>query len=283
MYRDRETERFSFIPWGVDGTLSPDAIEASFIPNSSYIPIQILQDDALSDRYFDRLGELLDTVWSEDEILAEIDRMEALLGEEIDLSGVSEEIEGVRDYVRQRRDNVRDALPAEPDEFGEPFCMENVGVVEASFETAWGTEWDGLDDIMETGDLDLSVVYEGDDIPFQPGGLVANYASEDGVVYTDYASIIMLAQIDAGETDAYILPYVTFAIDTAGAGVSIPLDIWGAEGALLYAGADTEYEFVEAGSLWDGQIAFDEFGTTPGATISGTLSTDVYVWTEVTE
>ena len=136
---------------------------------------------------------------------------------------------------------------------------------------------------METGALDLSVVYEGNDIPFGQGGVVANYASEDGVVYTEYASIIMLAQIDTEETDAYILPYVSFPIDMAAPGSVISLDIWGAEGSLLYAGADTEYEFVEAGSLWEGQVVFDEFGTTPGAPISGTLSTNVYTWTEVTE
>jgi hypothetical protein len=285
IYRDSESDRFSFIPWGLDGVLDSRALEDSFIPTSGYIAIQILESPELSDRFYDRLGELLDTVFNEEEILAEIDRMEALLATEIDTSEIAAPIDDIRDYVNGRRENVRDAIPVTPEDFDYPFCMQEHGSIEASFETYWETEWKDLGDIMSTGELDMSITYDGDVIPLTQAGVVIGLPeSEEGGddEESEYVELLMLGEFNAGETMGYLLPYLYFPLEWAEEDVTLGIG-WRVDGSLLYAGADTEYEFVDAGSLWEGELYLDEFDPTPGGRVTGSLSSGIYTWERVTE
>ncbi len=285
VYRDSESDRFSFIPWGLDGVLDSRALEDSFIPTSGYIAIQILESPELSDRFYDRLGELLDTVFNEEEILAEIDRMEALLATEIDTSEIAAPIDDIRDYVNGRRENVRDAIPVTPEDFDYPFCMQEHGSIEASFETYWETEWKDLGDIMSTGELDMSITYDGDVIPLTQAGVVIGLPeSEEGGddEESEYVELLMLGEFNAGETMGYLLPYLYFPLEWAEEDVTLGIG-WRVDGSLLYAGADTEYEFVDAGSLWEGELYLDEFDPTPGGRVTGSLSSGIYTWERVTE
>ena len=70
--------------------------------------------------------------------------------------------------------------------------------------------------------------------------------------------------------------------EPAAAGMSITIGEAGAAFAtLLYSGPNSNYDPVEAATLYGGSVPFEEFGSTPGADIRGTVSTGLYGWAEV--
>ena len=113
LYHDPTSGRFRFLPWGVDGTL--DRTE----PFGEGRPVSVVANGVLAhrlyaipearDRYLERLLYLLDHAWDEDHLLAEVDRMEALVAPAVDpqqSGGVAEAMEEVREVIRGRREAV---------------------------------------------------------------------------------------------------------------------------------------------------------------------------------
>ena len=65
--------------------------------------------------------------------------METLLATAIEMEYVSPYIDDVRTFVEDRRDYINEAPPASDDEPPPPYCIQQVGTIEADFETTWGT------------------------------------------------------------------------------------------------------------------------------------------------
>ncbi|MEC7984019.1 MAG: CotH kinase family protein [Myxococcota bacterium] len=275
MYRDPSTQQFYFIPWGLDDVFDPGMQEGeSYIFSSSALTNAILNTPELNPLFEEKMRSLLDTVWVEDEILAEIDRMEALLSSEPYMDDHISEFETLREYVEGHRAYVESALPAQPTERGNPYCIQAVGNIEASFETQWGSN--DNENILEEGTLDMSVDFPNWTPQFLNTGAGIGFAGEP----TRPDSALVLA----GYTQDGVLlyPYLEFDSEQA-AGGEIIIDQHSSFGSIYYTTEEMGYRFEQAGFLYGGTLSFETFGTGADETVIGTLSSEIYNWQEISD
>jgi spore coat protein CotH len=178
LYHDPLTDKFVFIPWGIDAILND---YAGALPWEETPPPRIVwaegilanrlyNQPAWRARYLDRLQALLDEVWDTPALGDEIDRMEAMLLPEIEASRQADfrdEVDRVRTFVRGRKAAVEallaQAAPPWTQPLRDPWCADTIGTIAATFATTWGTA--GAADPFSTGTGTLDVVIEGTALP----------------------------------------------------------------------------------------------------------------------
>ncbi len=275
MYRDPTTKQFYFIPWGLDDVFDPGIHEEEgYIFSSSALTNAVLNSSELSPLFEEKIRELLDTVWNEDELLAEIDRMEFLLSDEPYMEDHISEMNALRDYVEQRRSYIERALPAQPTERGNPYCIQATGSIEASFETNWGTN--NAENMMEVGSLDMSISWPDWTPQIIYSGAGIGFSEEDGRADS---SLVLAGYSQDG---VLLYPYIGFNAEQAANGV-ITIDQESAFGSVFYTTEQMGYRPEQAGFLYEGTLSFDVFDTSEGAPVIGTLESDIYTWQEVRE
>jgi len=281
MYRDPATQQFVFIPWGIDSILFPDT-QISW--EDQMPPKTVWAEGALSrrlyllpetrTRYLGRLRELLDTVWNEEVIHAELDRMEALvrpLVTEEETEQFDFVLTMVRDFVDARRGELEPVLAGAPELWDrplrDPWCIDAIGTVEASFSTTWGTLQD--EDVFASGTGTMNVVADG--VPFVTGqvGSHSGLEPEEGV-----AVIQLFSWLDDGTLlvlhlvlDPALVQPGTLEVDwieVSAQAVKIEFPPVG------------EPEAVPVGLVGDGTLVFTAASTSDGAPVSGTVSTLLY-------
>jgi hypothetical protein len=273
IYDDAETDRMVFIPWGADATFVDYGADEynEWIPASSILAVRFLESEQGAQMFEDRVSEILDTVWDEGAIEAEIDRMETLLEAEIDMDQVEDGIDNVRDYVDQRRDSIQAALPVRAEELTPPYCLQTIGSIDATFSTDWGsseTSWDW----SQEGDLDLDMDWYDYNLSPNVGGVVAGEESESAS-----GILAFYFQIDPAE-GSYFLPYILFNMEVFEEGAEVDFDHGTIGGWLHYTDQTMGGAFSLAAYLGGGTLRFDELSTGLGGVASGQLSTSVYVW-----
>jgi spore coat protein H len=134
LYRDPSSGLFTFLPWGTDSTFENDGLGADS-PQSVYaggILARRLFLGPTRRRYIDRLDQLLATVWDEQAILAEMDRMQALITPILEDAGMPVRLaaasaDDARRMVRRRRAAILDERAAMPADWTpaplEPPCL----------------------------------------------------------------------------------------------------------------------------------------------------------------
>ncbi len=147
---------FVFIPWGVDSTfhLKDDPNPFDNISNPppsvlalSAIPTRLYNNAGWLSKYIVRLKELLDTVWNEDELMASVDRMAAIVQQHAlpeAKTPAAEDTGRVQKFILKRRGEILADITPEPP--GWPEAEVAAAAAEAgsmnmelSFETTWGS------------------------------------------------------------------------------------------------------------------------------------------------
>ncbi|MFM7243309.1 MAG: CotH kinase family protein, partial [Planctomycetaceae bacterium] len=176
--------RITFIPWGADSAFSA---VPTLLPGLGRIPPPVIYAQAalanrlafapgMIDRYRERLEQLLDTVWNEDELLAEVDRLEALLAPHLSAgqSGAARSLDGVRDFIRRRRGEVAKAFESWPPElpgtFRQPMTTRRVGRVSGTFTTVHRA---AADDDAAGGDVSLNLTLADEPVAYRPTAVAA--------------------------------------------------------------------------------------------------------------
>jgi hypothetical protein len=142
-------ERLRFIPWGTDSAFT--SLPGPFMAFQRRVPPAIHAEGALAnrlafvpgmaERYRRRLTELLATVWSEERLLGEVDRLESLLTPHFvpAQAGAKKALVNVRDFIRRRRGELEPVLadwpPALPTRPRPPLSTKRVGTVSGTFAT----------------------------------------------------------------------------------------------------------------------------------------------------
>jgi hypothetical protein len=274
VYADPSTGKLVFLPWGPD--MSFVSIGSPF---NLFSPISVQAQSMLARRlyllpstryrYVAAMRELLDDVWDETALLAEIDRIEALI-QPYAGRDLAVDIQGVRDYVTGRRAAIENELfAAAPPEWTTPLrtvtCVVPIGQVAGSFTTTWGT--DGSWFPFSTGDGTFTGAIDGVPLSFVDVGatsgvpLVAVQAQVTVVGKLADGTFVSIV-IGVTQPERWFLPESDHPLD------------WAHVNGIVYHYATLQIPTI-VGLVTDGELHLADATMTDGAPISGTFTGQV--------
>ena len=277
IYADPIDGLFRFIPWGVDSAfLDPQP----FIGGAGDLPTAVFAFGHLANRlyahpdgraaYAARMLELLDTVWDADGLEAELDRMEALLGDHLSeeaASALSAQLAAKRFWITHRDQRIRTELLAGLDAWEYPLvdtiCWADGGTMTGTFDTRWGTA---------SGDFFDQPGSINHDVPTLDFiGNVSSSARFGAGVTAGQAIIELLGNNTEGE---YFVVYIFGPLDLFTPDTTQPLD-WAVYSGVMGRIDLFEFEFVPLALLVDGVIHFEQASTYLGEPVSGSFEATV--------
>ena len=276
---------FVFIPWGVDDTFhlkdDPNPFDNIDDPPPSVlaltaIPNRLYNDPAWRERYAARLTEILDTAWDEDELLAAVDEMAAIVQRHAlpEARAAAEDDTGrVRKFILKRRGEILADLTPEPPQWPEPREEASAaglqfGSLKVAFETTWASNL-GANPLQEG--MVVSLTFDEADAPIEGLGVIAGPSGaderallpgvgetasiavlgvEDDGSITGMTLVVALGQLKAGSTLVIGEDAIAGGIWTIPAGAAAP-DFFSpfTGGSLELAEAGTERGSIIAGSF----------------------------------
>ena len=159
-----------FIPWGADASFNRRNMFGSRGGNKAIYAQSMLTNrlyalDGIPERYRQTMLGLLDQVWIEEDLLADIDRVEELITPHLSTSqqNAARSIKGLRDFISTRREELEgelDAWPANvPSQPRKPMYAVEVGTMKGGFQTTFRDR--GSSEETQSVVKDLKVQMEG--------------------------------------------------------------------------------------------------------------------------
>ena len=275
---------FVFIPWGVDDTfhLKPDPNPFDNISNPppsvlalTAIPNRLYNNPDWRAKYVDRLKGLLETAWDEEELLASVDRMSAIVQQNAlpeTRAGADKDTDRVRKFILKRKGEILADITPEPPDWPEPdYGPETgeTGYIELSFETTWGSNTSA--NPFEEGAVNR-LLLNGSEESADVIGVIAGYAGpEEQLILPgveDLASIAILGLDPDGSISGLtmVLPRSRLI-----AGETLVIGEGAIAGGTWYipAGAVAPVTYTP---LTSGTLEISVADTEPGADIVGSFS-----------
>lgn len=270
LYADPEDGLLRFIPWGVDMTLGVWEEEPPSVYANGLLTWRLYNLPEGRQRYEDAMTGLLSAHWDAGRMAERIDAMEAAVeADDASTSGLSTQIAVVRARVADRAGELEaaleDGLPSWDSDPQDLFCITPFGVVEANFQTTWGTLTAA--DPFSTGSAEIHLDFDdGTAIDLETGSAVAGTSEGETLLY-------LPAWISPTEA---ILLYATVPEDDITPG-TLSLDLSERIGALLYLDTETmeDFEFV---SYIIGDLTFTEASTDADAPVEGSFSGELFAF-----
>ena len=267
VYRPDGEDQLQFVPWGIDGTMSLQAV-GQVTQAAAALPRRLWSNPDVRARQLEVLEELLDQVWDEDALQDEIDRMVEL----VDPYAPEDEwrlqqTEAVRSFVDGRRDalmaSLEEPLPTFDQPLGDSPCLVEAGELAGELETTWGTLASA--DPLSEGWSQVDGQLHGDLFDLE-GAAVAGLDGNSVVMAT-------LAWQSATVVREVILFVPTWLIGPD----PIPLGGFGAGGYLVDVDVSSgEPEQIMRGSLWNGSLQLTQLDGTPGGPVSASFESLLY-------
>ncbi|MSU61252.1 MAG: hypothetical protein EXS31_02465 [Pedosphaera sp.] len=284
VYHDPKADKFHFIAWGADSTFGDSDVFVPFVPPVSvkangYLARQLYNHPQTREKYRQRMRELLATVWKEQELLAEVDRMEVLVKDRITIPKPQFDagLKKVREYIRTQRAAMESELaqpakpwiyPMRPNRYN-----EFAGKLSASFSTVWSTNPVSMEltnfPPQHLGQLDLDF--------YSQRYSDKQARSRTGIHprHPDFASVQVVAAVDG--VTAPVTVSISVEKDVFLKGGTIPLDGRQAIGYLVTGVRGTKsfrvLSFLQNGK---GSITLDRSGLKLGDEVSGHIETEVW-------
>ena len=284
---------FVFIPWGVDDVFhlkdDPNPFDNISNPPPSVlaltaIPNRLYNNDDWRAKYAVRLKELLNTVWNEEELLASVDEMAAIvqqyaLPEARDAAAA--DTERVQKFILKRKGEIlADLTPEPPDwpapeeaavataEF-EPGGTPASGAFEVKFQTVWGSSQSDnplaegrVYELNEDGDW---VAPEGD-AGATAGPASPQEAADIGV--EDAALITVMGLYPDFTIQGFTL---WLPVERLSSGVKLTVGVDAGVGGVIWQIPAGKFEPEGFIPITGGGIELTEAGMEPGAAIAGRL------------
>ena len=269
VYHDPTSGRMHFIPWGIDALFGDRARTTR--PHSVFacgaLPWRLYAAPGTRAGYLAALRDVLDTVWDVPTILAEVDRLEALVtpltpaGER---AALATRIEDVRGFVRMREAQLRAELdagePVWPYPAGERSCRIDLGTITARFATSWGTL--GRYDV---GSGSTSGTIAGVDVA---SSAVIAAAGLDG---EGKAAVQVLGRLPDGR---YAVVFVAIGDPARVAPGTRTIDLLNVAAVMTFYDPATD-RASGGGLILPGTLTFSSAGTSPGAAVVGQVTGSV--------
>ena len=276
---------FVFIPWGVDDTFhlkdDPNPFDNISDPPPSVlaltaIPNRLYNHPDWRGKYTARLEEILGIAWNEEELLAVVDQMAAIVQRHAlpeAREEASADTERVRKFILKRRGEILADLIPSPPEWPESETSAppdaGSGTLEIVFETTWGSNLSS----EPWGEGTISnLLLNGSEDSGEGMAVLAGHSSPE--------ESSLLPDVDRPGS----VTVIRFNDDGSLTGMTLTMDLDRlAEGARLLIGED-----AIAGGTWsipagaaapdafspftEGTLELSKAGTTPGSTVAGAFS-----------
>ena len=279
IYRHPRTEKFHFIPWGADAAFgdrdpftpfeTPESVMArSILPWRLY---RLLETRA---QYRTRLREVLQTAWNEHDLLAEVDRLTALLKgrTHIPPAQFRAGVFAVREFIRTRRAALEVELADPAPEWKLPLrpspCLEKAGTLMADFSATW-FEQRPLNPLSE-GSVDFDLELHGKKLRFARQGVFVSPAEDKR--NTGHPSVCLIGLGPAGLRLA--VPVFIIQPELFKPGARVPVDGFCTGGFLLQGTLGGEPPRFTGFFL--GTLDLRDAGNEPDGKVTGTLRADLW-------
>jgi hypothetical protein len=272
IYNDPTSGRFHFIPWGIDGTFADNGTTPHSVLATGALAWRLYRAPASQAVYRQRLRDVLTRAWNEDDLLDEVDGLEALITPVADPDGtlgLPEQLDAVRTFISSRAATLEPELdgvaPTWDAPLRDPPCFETVGQATATFDTTWGTAGAANPFITGSGTWDVTVA----DTPWT-ASLVSSTSGDD----PDNPGQAIVQVVSALDDGTYGVLHIVITDPTAiASGATLDLDLVSAYGLLFHFDGAGNGQLV--GFMFDGSITFDAAGTTNGAPVTGSLASTI--------
>jgi len=178
IYQNPENGKYYFIPWGADGAFDSGQgfmrqmanINGTAIYANGMLANRLFWAGDTKEKYVEIVQSLMDQVWKEEELIAEIDRVVKLVSSDLHKiqSDYGESFNQVKTFIRGRRAQMNgilasgwDNVPKTP---RKPMYSVPVGHAEGTFSSVWKEENGGPVD--GTGKVELTLVLDEKTIEF---------------------------------------------------------------------------------------------------------------------
>ncbi len=266
VYQPETTGKLEFLPWGIDATFQrfeafgSDSNLAVFA--NSALSRRLWEIPETRDLYLDALDGLLDTVWNESELIAEVDRMAALV-EPFAIDDPAQRQyaqDDLLDFISTRTGEIEDLMALPAVEFTESLrgdiCLIEAGTLRIDFDTSWGT-LEVYDPLNEGAG---QIVGSIDGVPFDfTGGAIAGEDAGNA----SFAAVVLTGPTTAN-FGLVSMPEYDVELGTQG------LDGLNTQTVLAeidFSMGDDDATIL--GSVWNGELTMDEFTGVEGSPVRG--------------
>jgi hypothetical protein len=222
--------------------------------------------------YISELQRVLATVWDPDDLLAEVDRIDALIRPRFWRGGpdYKENVEALRTFIRERHDAIARELPAGADwniQRRPTFCIVPRGSTSAAFTTTWDSlpPPGDIAAIFRSGTGTISASFDGADYE-----QVSAAGAAAGVTAEGYAIFAVIAQTGLGSALALYVAMDPSLVAPGTFQIGEP-QVFGS--VAWYDGAD---QLPVWSSVLFGTLELRQASDIPGAPIEATVRADLY-------
>ena len=190
IYLNPKTDRFHFMPWGADALfrkrsmLNFDFRAPVSVKTKGRVAYRLYQLPESRERYRKTLHGLLKEHWVEDKLLAECDRIEALIKPHLNREQYrfTQSLDGTRDFIEARRGDLMketgDSMPAWRKEPKAPPVIAAIGKIKAMFSATWME--DSPRERTNIGMVEISLTMDGRKVALKDAGVHASWTGGFG-------------------------------------------------------------------------------------------------------
>jgi spore coat protein CotH len=285
VYANPADNRLHFIPWGADVSFSKGMLSFLFkrgatqsVHARARLPQLLYTTDESRDQYFTTLNQLLDTVWNEEELLAETDKVESLIFDHLSESqsnSFPDAIKAVRRFIKSRREEIANELATgEPDapKAGVPGAATVVGSVTAKFDGQWSQRLseDPLDVPVESVRIRLN---DAEPMQLDHLSLTIGHKREDSASRTAPGSPWLLFRGQLTKDSTPLKLELTVTQKSFRTNNRFPTKI---QGTLIEGKEGFSFFNPPISRAVCGTVEFDSASTVPGESVSGSLTLKLY-------
>lgn len=276
LYEDPSSNKFAFIPWGVDTAFKGnhpfrEQMGPRSVLGQGYLSYRLYNHPEGRRLYLDRLERILNDVWNENELLTQISNMETLVRNSVIRQNFDDGIDGIREFVRKRRAILQTDIDLggvdwKP-QLVETYCREARGRVQGNFSTTWGTH--PTPNAFMTGSGTMSLQFEEHDLPNMMAGASAGMGEDADA---DKALLLSVGYGPGGS--GFPILVILAPPERIKSGEVLEIDRQTILGHYLYKPAQGEVIYV--GQLSGGSVTLEQAGTNTGNAIVARYELEIF-------